>query len=380
VQVAVEKSALRKKAAQLLREASVRGATQARPGLDFITLAMEGKVAGFEKVIKMIYDMVSTIKKEQLDDEHKKEYCAMQFDFAEDKKKGLTKSVSDLEIAIEQAQDGVTTLAAEIEALEDGIKALDKAVAEATEQRKEEHEDYVELMASDNAAKELLKFAMNRLNKFYNPKLYKAPPKRVLSEEDQITVNMGGTLAPTAAPGGIAGTGIAAFAQTTKDAPAPPPESVSAYKKKSEDSGGVIAMVNLLIKDLDKEMQEAEVSEKDAQADYEKMLGDSAEKRAGDTKALTDKTAAKAALASDLEADKESKVSTVSELMATEKYISSLHGECDWLLQYFDARTAARTTEIDNLTTAKAVLSGADFSLLEQTHQKRTFLRKKFAA
>jgi hypothetical protein len=44
---------------------------------------------------------------------------------------------------------------------------------------------------------------MNRLNKFYNPKLYKAPPKRVLSEEDQITVNMGGTLAPTAAPGGL---------------------------------------------------------------------------------------------------------------------------------------------------------------------------------
>merc|ERR1712187_1047150 len=79
----------------------------------------------------------------------------------------------------------------------------------ATEQRKEENKEYTELMANDAAAKELLGFARNRLNKFYNPKLYKAPPKRVLSEEDRITVNMGGTLAPTAAPGGIAGTGVA---------------------------------------------------------------------------------------------------------------------------------------------------------------------------
>merc|ERR1719248_260157 len=102
----------------------------------------------------------------------------------------------------------VETLAAEIEALEDGIKALDKAVAEATEQRKEDHEDFVENMAADNAAKDIIGIAKNRLNKFYNPKLYKAPPKRELSEEERITLNMGGTLAPTAAPGGIAGTGV----------------------------------------------------------------------------------------------------------------------------------------------------------------------------
>ena len=36
---------------------------------------------------------------------------------------------------------------------------------------KEEHEDFTGLMASDAAAKELLKFAENRLNKFYNPSL-----------------------------------------------------------------------------------------------------------------------------------------------------------------------------------------------------------------
>merc|ERR1719190_231979 len=85
---------------------------------------------------------------------------------------------------------------------------------EATEQRQTEHADFTELMASDSAAKELLGFAKNRLYKFYNRKLYKAPPKRELSEEERIAVNMGGTASPTPAPGGIAGTGISAFVQS----------------------------------------------------------------------------------------------------------------------------------------------------------------------
>jgi len=323
------------------------------PQFDFITLAIEGKAVGFKKVIKMIDGMTATLKQEQLDDEHKKEYCAKQFDFSEDKKKGLTKTVSDLEISIENAKGGVTTLAAEIEALGDGIKALDKSVTESTDQRKEESEDYTALMASDASAKELLKFAMNRLNKFYNPALYKAPAQPVLSEGDQIAANFGG----------------AVLAQ--RGAPPPPPATVSAYKKKGEESNGVIAMINLLIKDLDKEMTEAKAGEKNAQADYEQMLGDSAEKRATDGKALTEKNDAKAGLQADVESDTDSKGSAVSELMATEKYISSLHAECDWLLQYFDVRKTARTGEIDSLTKAKAILSGADFSLLQENRRAK---------
>merc|ERR1719238_2312266 len=98
-------------------------------------------------------------------------------------KKGLERSVSNLEKAIAKAKEGIAALAEEIKALEAGIAALDKSAAEAGEQRKEENADYQELMASDGAAKELLGFAKNRLNKFYNPKLYKAPPKRELTDE-----------------------------------------------------------------------------------------------------------------------------------------------------------------------------------------------------
>merc|ERR1740117_2557992 len=167
--------------------AAIRKASRT-PQLDFIALAIQGKKIGFGKVIGMIDEMVATLKKEQTDDDHKKEYCAAQFDKADDKKKSLGRSVSDLETAIEDAKEGVATSKADIEALEDGIKALDKSVSEATSQRKEENEDFTELMASDTAAKEILGFAKNRLNKFYNPTLYKAPPKRELSDEGRRSV------------------------------------------------------------------------------------------------------------------------------------------------------------------------------------------------
>merc|ERR1719491_201515 len=124
-------------------------------------------------------------------------------------------------------------------------------------------------------------------------------------------------------------------------------------------------MIGMLIADLDKEMTEATTMEKDSQTDYEKMLDDSAEKRALDSKTLTDKDSAKASTEVSLEANKEEKTATGKELMAVHSYISTLHAECDWLLKYFDVRKEARASEIDSLKNAKAILSGADFSLLQ---------------
>merc|ERR1719291_1069009 len=216
---------------------------------------------------------------------------------------------------IADTKEAIATLEDDIKALQATIKALDKAVAEATDQRKEENEDYTELMASDSAAKEVLGFAKNRLNKFYNPKLYKPPPKRELSEEDRIVVNMGGTLAPTAAPGGIAGTGIAL--SQTGVAPPPPPEANLAYKKSGGQSNGVIALIDLLIADLDKDNQTMEAEEKDAQKEYEQFMSDSAEKRALDSKAVTDKEAAKAETETAKQTDEDSKKSKTIEAMET---------------------------------------------------------------
>jgi len=371
LQIQVSASAMKANALSFIQEAQ-RSSMQRRPALDFISLALKGKKIGFEKIIGMITDLVKELKIEQAEDEKKKEYCAEEFDKSEDKHKVLTKSISDLETAIAESEEGITTTKAEIEALSDGIRALDKSVAEATEQRKEENEDYTALMAGNSAAKELLAFAKNRLNKFYNPKLYKPPAKKELTAEDQATLAAGGTLAPEEAAGGIAGTGVTVLAQAD---PGPPPQAIEAYSKKGEESNGIISMIDMLMNDLEKEMTEAKLTEKDGQEDYETFMSDSATKRAEDSKTMTDKEGALADLETGLGQQKSDKAQAEKDLGALNEYIHTLHLECDWLIKYFDMRKEARTNEIDALEKASAVLSGADYSLVQTNSRKsRKFL------
>jgi len=360
MQVQVRAEELRARARLLLSKARrPRGGAM----LKFIEFALRGKKVGFDQVIKMIDEMVSTLKTEQEDDDSKLEYCGSELDSADDKKKSLEKTISDAEASIAAAQEAIATLAEEIAALTAGIKALDASVAEATEQRKEENAEYKELMASDTAAKELLKMAQNRLAKFYNPKLYKAPAKVERSAMDAIYQEEGGAAALVQVR--------AHSQQDGQAAPPPPPETFGAYATKTEEHSGVVAMLNLLITDLDKEMTEAETTEKDSQADYETLMKESADKRAEDAKSIADKESAKAETESDLQAHEDTLKEAKQDHGATLKYIMDLHSECDWLIKYYDVRKEMRASEVDALGKAKAVLSGADYSLLQTSSMLR---------
>merc|ERR1712039_801725 len=157
-------------------------------------------------------------------------------------------------------------------------------------------------------------------------------------------------------------------------APPPPPETFGPYTKKGQESSGVLTMMDMLIADLDKEMQEMDVEEKDAQADYGTYIEDSADKRASDSKSIEEKESAKAAAEEALGKAKLEKKSKSKEAMATAMLLRDLHLECDWLLSNFETRKKARVGEVDSLKKAKAVLSGADYSLLQTS---RHFLAKQ---
>merc|ERR1719331_2331495 len=296
--------------------------------IDFLVMALHGKKIGLDGIIKMIDDLIAVLAKDQADDDAKKEYCTAELDKSDDSKKALDHTIADIETAIADAEETIATLKTEIEALDDGIRALDKEVAESTETRKEEHETFTADLAANTAALDLLKFAQNRLNKLYNPKLYKPPPKRELTEAERITVNNGGTLAPTEAPGGIGGTGITVL---TQEAPAPPPEVDLTYNKNSGGNNAITEMMNMLMGDLEK--------------------------------TITDKEGSLAELEGELLSNQEALKAKKYELMDVEKYIMELHKECDWIMKNYDLRKSARAGEVDSLKNAKATLSGADFGL-----------------
>jgi len=342
VQLGQGEATVRGKALSFVRGAR-RSSTLAHPELDFIEMALQGKTAGFEKVVKMIDDMVATLKAEQSDDDSKQTYCTSSLDETEDKKKELERAVSVSETAISDLEGRIATLADEIKALTAGIKALDKSVAQATELRKQESDEFHELTTNNAAAKQILAWAKNRLYKFYQPKMHK----------EEAT-----------APAALVQ--IAAARGRAVDAPPPPPEFTN-YAKKTAESTGVVAMLDLIISDIDKEMTAAQVEEEDAQKDYEAVMSKAGEKRRQDSKSITEKSSAKAAAEESLQAEKEKKEGSTKELMMKSKFISELHAECDWLLKYYDVRKTARADEVDSLGKAKAVLNGADFSLI-QTH------------
>merc|ERR1719393_1014437 len=124
--------------------------------------------------------------------------------------------------------------------------------------------------------------------------------------------------------------------------------------------------MDMLVKDLDKEMTTADTTEKDSQADYELMMKDSAAKRAADSKLVSEKESTKAETAASLEAHKETKAATVKELDGAVETIKALHAECDWLVEMHEVRKEARAGEVESLKKAKAVLSGSDYSLIQK--------------
>jgi len=321
---------------------ALRSSRRPRVELDFISLALRGKKVGFDGVIKMVGELANTLKAEQAEDDKKKVYCAAEFDKSDDKKKELQRTISDSKSAIGKAKEDVASLAEALGKLAAGIKALDASVGEATKMRKEEHAEHSALMANDGTAKEVLGFAKNRLQKFYNPKLYKPPAQRELTDMERATQAAGGSVE------------AASFVQVQAH-----------HSQPRQESGGVIAMIDILIADLDKEMTEAEVTEKDSQADYEQAMKDAQAKRATDSKALAESESEKADLEASLEELTAAKKSAGKELKATNSYIMALHSDCDWLLQYFDVRKEARSSELDSLTKARDVLNGADFSFLQ---------------
>merc|ERR1719456_354616 len=212
----------------------------------------------------------------------------------------------------------VATLKSEIETLTAEIKALDKAVAEATVQ--------------------LIEAAKNKLNKFYNPTMYKAPERRELTEEERIAVANGmedprDAEEATAAPG-IAGTGVAVFAQVraaSDAAPPPPPETFGAYTKKTGKSNGVIKLMDMMIGDVKTDLTEGEHAEEMAQKDYENLMAASQKTRATNAESITEKESASAEWTEKIENAKTEQALTTEALAKVKEYIAGLHSSCDFL-------------------------------------------------
>jgi hypothetical protein len=336
--------------------------------LELLEFSLKAKKVDFSKVLAMINGMEQVLQQEQKDDDAQKTFCDQDISKSELEKKDTEEAVAASEAFIEETTAESAATAEEIAELQKEIKTLDKAVAEATEQRKEEHADFIVFQQQSNAALQLIDKAKNRLMKFYRPTMYKEAPTQELTEEEKILAASGRSdMIATAAPEMIPGTTTTVYAQirshTLDDAaPAPPPETWGAYQKKDGKSNGVMALMDMLLKELSGDLTSSENEEKTSQTDYERLMADSQASRSQNVASITDKESAKADMDTAVENTKAKLDSQQASLADIKQYILQLHAKCDFIMDNYDLRKAARENELTSLANAKATLSGADFS------------------
>merc|ERR1719197_1291692 len=176
------------KARNILSSIKSTHATQ----LALIQYSLKAKAVDFSKVVSMIDGMTKVLGKEQTDDDSQKKFCDDDLAKSEAEKASSEDAIATSAASIEEMTASSENLAEEIATLQADIKALDKAVADATEQRKEEHGEFLTFQTENSAAVQLIEAAKNRLFKFYRPNLHKAEPRRELTEEERLTVAAGG--------------------------------------------------------------------------------------------------------------------------------------------------------------------------------------------
>jgi hypothetical protein len=350
----VESKVLRaRKTLQALKEKSTHPAL-----LSLIEFGMKSKQADFTKIVAQIDGMMKVLAGEQKADDEQFAFCEAEIAKTESEKSDIEDKIAASKASIEEMTEESSTLATEIATLQDEIKALDKAVAEATATRKEEHDEFLTFQSENNAALQLIEKAKNRLFKFYRPNLHKEEPKRELTEEEKLLVASG---QPDPRDAEMAAATFVQRRADTDAAPAPPPETWGAYQTKDGKSNGVIGLMEMLMKEIQDGITTAEHEEETAQADYERLMDSSQKSRARSVESITSKEVAKANLDTQISSTKEALASQEAELTNAKGYLTQLHADCDFLLENHDLRKAARENEVEGLKNAKSVLAGASF-------------------
>merc|ERR1719420_982718 len=238
-------------------------------------------------------------------------------------------------------------------------------VYEATEQRKKEHQEFVDSFTTMHSAIGLLDKALIRLRKFYSPK---ADNKAVETTKSEALKKAGlSLLTQTQAPTLAVQRMIASFDDTsliqkssanTKVARVVLPETPGTYEKKEE--GGVIELINKMKSDIKVDMTEAETSEKNSAKASARAMKDAQESRAQDTKSLNHKKAVKATTEMKIQDTKSLHALTEEEIHNLDLYMAQVHTECDFLTRNFETRHEGRIGEEVGLEDAKSIITGEE--------------------
>lgn len=310
--------------AQRLRAVSVIQGLADRSGSPQLAmLATAAQLDSFVKVKAAIDQMVVELSKQQQDEVAHRDWCTADMNKnARDTAAGYDKKAA-LETKIGDLKKTIEALTAEIVSTKASIAEMQVQMGRASETREAANADFQQTVVDQRLTQIILQKALKRMKEVYA--LVQGAPHIQTS---------GNHTDP--------GNGPARFT------------------KYEQHAGGsrVVAMIEKVIADSAKMEDEAVAAEQDGQAAYESFMKDSNEAITQSLQTITNMSEERAKAKGALSMAETDFKQTMKELEGLNQVLSDLHGSCDFLLNNFSERQAARAAEIDALREAKAILSG----------------------
>jgi len=292
------------------------------------SLAVRVKLDAFTKVKKAMDTMLSELASQQKAEYAKWESCKKDIDTNEDKiwdakvvKRDLASKHKDLTNILATVDKDISDLKTEVADAEVSLK-------QAGEQRKAENQLFQTTIADQRAMVTILNMALDRLKEFYKP------AAALAQVHEHVHAN------PPPLPSGPEATGY----------------------KKSGSSTGVMGLLSLIIEDAHRTDATFNADEQQAQKDYAGYVAATTASIEADRVAIAEKEEQDASAEGEKSETEESQLANQASLDKLAELLTGIHGQCDFVLKYFDIRQKSRAEEIDAIEEAKAILSGANFA------------------
>jgi len=285
-------------------------------------LAVRVESDPFEKVKKMIKDLLVRLMEEANDEADHKGWCDTELSTNEQTRKEKTQAVETLHAEIDQLEASIAKLTEDISELTKAVAELQAAMAEATTLRQGEKAANEMTIKDAGEAQTAVAQALTVLKEFY-------------AKAGEAT----------------------AFVQRQQ-----PEIFDTPYKGMQSENGGVIGMLEVIESDFARLEADTKSAEATAQKEYDTFMTDSKVDKESKSKDIEHKTAKKqdeeqahTTKNADLEG-------TQKELDAALAYFDKLKPSCVDAGVSFDDRVGRRKEEIESLQEALRILNGEDLA------------------
>jgi len=276
----------------------------------------------FDKVKKMIKDLIVKLMEEATEESEHKGWCDTELGTNKQTREDKADAVSTLTAESEELEAKISKLGEEMAELSDDIAAIDAAVAEATALRQKEKAKNAVTIEEAKVAQTAVAKAITVLEDFYA----KAADATSLVQQTP-----------------------AEDAPATFDKP---------YTGMGGASGGIIGMLQVIESDFARLEAETSAAESAAEEEYTKFTDDSAQDKAVKNMDLENKGKDKTSAEADLVTTKSDLDATQKELDAALAYYEKLKPSCVDAGLSYEERVKMREEEIQSLQEALQILSG----------------------